>query len=182
MLERVRLVDFSNKWASSTLNGYQAKYNILMDFDRTFHLTSLTTSRLPYPPHGPAISIMWAQEWYMLFPADWQRRHPLRERTITFGMGRGLRSAASHFWLMDLLYTHPEHLTTGFKDRPTFVSKCSPTDELTYTNFTKGLRRRIGDHPNPSTVLLDHHIHWINWYFQTLYQQASTTAQRIEAA
>jgi hypothetical protein len=106
----------------------------------------------------------------------------LRERNITFGTGRGLRSAASHFWLMDLLYTHPEYLTTGFRDRPTFVSKCSPTDELTYTYFTEGLRRRIGDHRNPSTVMLDHHIHWINRYFQTLYQQASTTAQRIEAA
>jgi hypothetical protein len=125
---------------------------------------------------------MWTQEWYMLFPLDWRRKNPLRKRNITFGTSQGLRSAASHFWILDLLYTHPEHLSTGFKDRPIYVERCSPTDELAYTYFTEGLRRRVGDHPNPSTVLQDHHIHWLNLYFQTLYQQGSTQQQRVDAA
>jgi hypothetical protein len=182
MLERVRLVDISNKWASNTLKGYQSKYNIFAEFDRTFHTASLPATRLSHPPKGPSISTMWTQEWYMLFPADWRRKNPLREKNITFGTGRGLRSAASHFWLMDLLYTHPENLTAGFKERPTFVERCNPTDELMYTYFTEGLRRRIGDHPNPSTVLQDHHIHWINRYYQSMYQHAPTQMKRIEAA
>jgi hypothetical protein len=131
MLERVRMVDISNKWAASTLKGYQSKYNVFSEFDRTFHLTSLLATRPSHPPCGPSIPLMWTQEWYMLFPANWRRKNPLRERNITFGTGRGLRSAASHFWILDLLYTHPENLTTGFKDRPTFVEqRCSPTDEL----------------------------------------------------
>jgi len=182
MLERVRLVDISNKWATSTLTSYQSKFNVFSEFDRVFHTTSLQPTRPVHPPCGPSIPLMWTQEWYMLFPSDWRRKNPLRERNITFGTGRGLRSAASHFWILDLLYTHPEHLTTGFKDRPTYVDRCSPTDELAYTYFTEGLRRRVGDHPNPSTVLQDHHIHWLNLYFQTLYRHGSTKQQRVDAA
>ena len=97
MLERVRQVDISNKWASNTLKGYQSKYNIFAEFDKTFHTTSLPATCLSHPPNGPSISTMWTQEWYMLFPADWRRKNPLREKNITFGTGRGLRLAASHF-------------------------------------------------------------------------------------
>ena len=41
MLERVRLVDISNKWAASTLKNYQSKFNVFSEFDRVFHTTSL---------------------------------------------------------------------------------------------------------------------------------------------
>jgi hypothetical protein len=184
MLERVRMVDISNRWAASTLSkGYQSKYYVCLEFDRTFYTTSLLATRPSHTPCSPYSNpLMWTQEWYMLFPADWRQENPLRKRNSTFGTGRGLRSAALHFWILDLLYTHPENLTTGFKDRLAFVERCSPTDELGYTYFTEGLRRRVGDHPNPSTVLQDHHIHWLNRYFQSLYQQASKRHQWLDAA
>jgi hypothetical protein len=77
---------------------------------------------------------MWAQERYSLYPSEWRRRHSdLLEATVKFGSIRAIRSAASHFWIWDLLLTQPDKLTLGFKDRPTMVHGCSPTDEIAYT-------------------------------------------------
>jgi hypothetical protein len=102
------------------------------------------------------------------------------DAAIKFGSIRAVRSAASHFWIWDLLLTHPERLTLGFKDRPVVVEGCSPTDEVAYTFFTDGMKRRIGDNPQPSATLLLHHLLWINSYFDQLYRSAETIDRRID--
>jgi hypothetical protein len=49
------------------------------------------------------------------------------------------------------------------------VEACSPTDQASYTYFTEGLRRRLGDHPRPSTVLTGKIMRWIDdWFYQLL--------------
>jgi hypothetical protein len=93
-------------------------------------------------------------------------------------MVRALRSAASHFWTLDLLQSHPDQLTFGFKDRPQLVKACSPTDQVAYTYFTEGMRRRLGDPPQPSTVLTGTHMHWIERYYLSLYFNAKTRTDR----
>jgi hypothetical protein len=103
MLERARLVDTSNKWSTGTLKAYQSKYNVIGAFERNFELSVLPVSRPRHPLDGSAIRLMWAQERYSLFPAEWRKRHSLLEETIKFDTVRGMRSAASHFWTLDLL-------------------------------------------------------------------------------
>jgi hypothetical protein len=161
MLERARLVDTSNNWSKNTLKTYKSKFNILRDFEHDLHVRVMPHFPPDHPPNGPAIRLMWAQERYSLYPADWWKRKVLGEEAIKFGTIRALRSAASHFWTLDLLQTHSDQLTLGFKDRPQLVQACSPTDQVAYTYFTEGMRRRLGDHPTPSTVLTGQHMRWI---------------------
>jgi hypothetical protein len=170
MLERARLVDTANKWSSSTLKAYQSKYNPIADFERDPQVRVLPMTRPAYPPsNGPAIRLMWAQERYSLYPSDWRKKQGLHEEAVKFGTLRAMRSAASHFWILDLLNTQTDQLTFGFKDRPVIVEACSPTDQASYTYFTEGLRRRLGDHPQPSTVLTGKIMKWIDdWFFQRL--------------
>jgi hypothetical protein len=105
MLERARLVDTANKWSSSTLTAYRSKYNVIAEFERDFQVSVLPTTRPAYPPHGPAIRLMWAQERYTLYPTDWRKKHGDHEEAVKFGTIRAMRSAASHFWILDLLNT-----------------------------------------------------------------------------
>jgi hypothetical protein len=134
MLERARLIDLTNHWARGTLKAYQSKFSILDEFSRDLHVSVLTLSTLAYPPNGEAIPLMWAQERYSLYPSEWHRRVSAKTDPVKFGSVRAIRSAASHFWIWDLLLAHPDRLTLGFKDPPVVVEGCSPTDEAAYTS------------------------------------------------
>jgi hypothetical protein len=122
---------------------------------------------------------MWAQERYSLFPSEWRKKNSALEKSVTFGTIRGIRSAAAHFWIWDLLHTHSNKLTLGFRDRPTIVNGCSPTDKVAYTYFTDGLKRRMGDNPKPSTVLLLEHMIWLDRYYDSVFTQATDPLVQI---
>jgi hypothetical protein len=182
MLERARLVDTTNHWSTGTIKTYQSKYRILQEFERTFELSVLHPTRLLSPLHGAAICLMWAQERYSLYPAEWRKKHRLTDEVVKYGTVRALRLAAAHFWVWDLLHTRPNRLTLGFRDKPTVVSGCSPTDEVAYTYFADGMRRRMGDHPKPSMVFLLSHAIWVSRYFESLFAQAVTLERQLELA
>jgi hypothetical protein len=183
MLDRARLIDTMNHWTEGTLKTYRSKFNVLAAFQQDLGVDPHPPHRLcPRPPHGPGITLQWAQLRYSLYPNDWHKRNADRARTITYGTIRSLRSAASHIWLWDWLITEPDHITAGFRDKPTLVARCNPTDELSYTYFADGQRRRIGDQPKPSAVLLLSHILWIERHFETLYRQATTVASHTSIA
>jgi hypothetical protein len=61
------------------------------------------------------------------------------------------------------------------------VSGCSPTDEILYTYFTDGLRRRVGDNPKPSAVLLLHHILCMEKCFDDIFANVTDHLGRIDA-
>jgi hypothetical protein len=115
------------------------------------------------------------------YPSEWRKKASALEEAVTFGTVRGLRSAASHFWIWDLFQSCPDRLTLGFKDRPTLVQQCSPTDEVVYTYFTEGMKRRMGDHPKPSAVLLLSHMIQIDHHYLDLFRQAPNLQVRIGA-
>jgi hypothetical protein len=144
MLERARLVDTSNNWSKGTLRTYKSKFNVLRDFKRDLHVRVIPFTPPTHASNGPAIHLMWAQERHALYPSDWWKRNRLGAEAIKFGTIRALCSAASHFWTIDLLHTHADQLTFGFKDRHEMVQACSPTDQVTYTYFTEGMRRQLG--------------------------------------
>jgi hypothetical protein len=123
---------------------------------------------------------MWAQARYSLYPAEWRKKHRLTDEVVKYGTVRALRSAATHFWVWDLLQTNPNCLTLGFRDKPMIVAGCSPTDEVAYACFTDGMRRRMGDHPKPSSVFLLAHAIWITQYLETFFEQARDPTRRLE--
>jgi hypothetical protein len=101
---------------------------------------------------------------------------------VKYGTVHALRSSAAHFWIWDLLQIHPNRLTLGFRDKPTVVLGCSPTDEVAYTYFADGMRRRLGDKPKPSMVFLLTHALWIARYLISLFAQAVTCDRKLELA
>jgi hypothetical protein len=180
MLERARFIDLTNHWAKGTLKTYGSKFNVLIGFSQELEVPVCVPRPLDRPPFGKAIKIMWAQERYSLFPTDWHRRNARRETTVSYGSVRAICAAASHFWIWDLFVSHPERLTLGYKKRPLLVEGFSPTDETMCMFFTHGMKRRLGDHPKPSAVLLVEHVIWINKHLDERFLAAPTDAIKIE--
>jgi hypothetical protein len=160
MFERVRTLDMLHKWASGTHWTYHSKIRIFRAFERDLGVPVLPLTPLLRPPNGPSIPLMWAQEWYSLYPACWKRDAATVTSPVAAGSIRAMRSAASQFFALDLLTAHPEHLVE-LNDKPIFVIGCSPTEELSFTHFTAGMKQRIGEHSKPATPLLESHVSWI---------------------
>jgi hypothetical protein len=181
MLDRARLIDMAGHWAPGTLKTYQSKWRVIRAFEADFDLTCLTNSPVASPPHGPVIRLMWAQERYSLYPARWQRHADAEQSSVQYSTVRALRSAASHYWVLDLLQTTPHGLTLGFKDRLTVVGGCSPTDELAFTFFADGMKRRMGDHAKAAVPLLDKQVRWMDNYWRTQLLAPTTNKVKREA-
>ena len=130
MLERMQTLDMLHKWAPGTLATYYSKIRICRDSKCDLGVPVLPVSALICPPHGPSIPLMWAQERYSLYPARWKRNSDTSTATVVWNTIRALRSAAGHFFALDLLTAHPEFLVADQHDKPILVNGCSPTDEL----------------------------------------------------
>jgi hypothetical protein len=173
MLERATTVDIYNHWSHGTMKTYKSKFRVLQAFEQDFRVSALPRPTLVRPPDSEARPIMWAQERYSLYPARWKRSAGLPDANVKWGTIRALRSAAAFQSTFNLMQSIPEQLVYGFRDKPTVVSACNPTDELVYTVFSDGMRRRIGDKSNPSAILLDQHVSWMNRHFYAAFRSAT---------
>jgi hypothetical protein len=160
---------------------FNFKIRICRDFECDLGVTVLPVSALICPPHGPSIPLMWAQERYSLYPARWKQNSDTSTATVVWNTIQALRSAAGHFFALDLLTAHPEFLVADQHDQPILVKGCSPTDELAYSHFTAGMKRRVGEHTKPATPLLERHIKWIDDLVERQYTAATTSRQRRKA-
>jgi hypothetical protein len=181
MLERATIVDTFNHWSRGTLSTYKSKAKVLRDFETDFGYSVLPRPRMSHPPDGLSRPLMWAQQRYSLYPARWRRHQDGPEATIKFGTIRGLRSAAALQNTLNWIQSQPHHVTVGYKNQPTGVSVCNPTDEMAYTFFTDGMRRRLGDESNPSAALLDQHVAWIDRHFNDVYATTLDPIVKVNA-
>ena len=118
---------------------------------------------------------MWAQERYSLYSACWKRYSNSPSSTVVFGSIRGLRKAVAQFYALDLVTANPDRIMMDAnKSRPVVVQGCLPTDDLGYSHFTSGMKRRIGEHSQPSTALLERHVKWIDDLVENQFRQAFT--------
>ena len=181
MLERMRMIDLVSHWADGTHQSYQGKIRVLREFENTFAIPMLLPTPTSYPPNGVSIPLMWAQERYSLQPSTWKRNSNTPSgSTISFVTVRGLRSAASHFFALDLINSDPYKLIADQQNRPTTVPNCSPTDELPFTWVSNGMRRRLGDESKPSTALLHPHIQWMTDQLEALFRQEQSSERRSD--
>jgi hypothetical protein len=180
MLERATIVDVYNHWTHGTMKAYKSKLNVISDFERDFKVPVLPRPQIARPPASESRPLIWTQERYSLYQARWKRTVGSTENTVKWGTIRALRSAAALQSTFNLLQSIPERLIFGFRDKPTVVSACNPTDDLGYTVFSDGMKRRIGDKSFPSAVLLDQHISWMNHHFRNVYNSATDLKVRLE--
>jgi hypothetical protein len=79
------------------------------------------------------------------------------------------------------MQSRPDNVTVGLKNQPTMmVPRCNPTNEMSFTYFTNGMRRRLGDKSNLSAVLLDQHITWIDNHLREVFRSAEDEDVRLE--
>jgi hypothetical protein len=124
---------------------------------------------------------MWAQERYSLYPARWKRSASSHTDTVVWNTIRALRSAAGHFFTLDLLTAHPGRLVADHRDQPVLAHGCAPTNELGFSHFSASMKRQVGEHTQPSAPLLEKHIQWIEDLVERQYHAATTSIQRRTA-
>jgi hypothetical protein len=180
MLERATIVDTANHWSRGTMKAYQSKARVLHQFEADFRVSLLPPPVMAHPPDGKSRLLMWAQQRYSLYPARWRRHQEDAASTVKFGTIRGLRPAAAFQNTLNWIQSRPDQITVGLKNRPTMVHHCHPTDEMAFTYFTDGMRRRLGDKTNPSAVLLDQHITWIDNHLREVFRSTNDGDLRRE--
>jgi hypothetical protein len=137
MFERMRMIDSMNWWQHRTLKQYGPHLKYLCQFDHYYEVKTLDPSVLIRPPVTPAIPIMWALLNYSL------RNNKAGER-IKHNTVRGIKSAASLFYTLDMQMAHPRKVMRDSQQRGVVMERVSPTDEAGTTFGTKGMARRMG--------------------------------------
>ena len=113
---------------------------------------------------------MWSQYEYSL------HKGKNGEENIKFSTIRGQRSAASLYYRWNTLMSNPGKVTHS-EDACHFHEEVLPTDDMSYTLMSKGLKRRLGTEANKSQALRFAHIKFLDQQFREEYQAAKTWEQ-----
>jgi hypothetical protein len=153
MLERMRIIDQANAWSQGTHRNYQALLGKLQCFQASYDLNLLQPTLLVHPPRHPSIGVMWAQQQYTLQAPS--SAHSQSGESVLFGTARGLRSAASQYYLWDCQIAHPERTLRDPKTRKVYLADgVSPTDAMGYGLMATGMSKRMGDESKPPLLSL----------------------------
>jgi hypothetical protein len=102
LLERMRIIDIAHSWSPGNDVQYQSKLGYLRLFERRHPGLHILSALAPsWPPSGPVIPLMRAEEAYSLKQSN--RRGDAR---VTYGTVRQLRAAASQFHMTGLINGH----------------------------------------------------------------------------
>ena len=174
-LERMRILDTMNRLAENSHRTYKYPIRRVQQFERDYGVRILRPTPLTAPSHSACIPLMWAQLHHTLLPGK-------KEGTkVQFSSSRQTRSAVSAFYQWDLAISRPEQaMSTG--DHSLTTPHVLPTDELCYTHFSAGLKKRMGDNAKKSTPLRFQHVCFLHDQFEASYHAANTTALQHEAA
>eukprot|EP00956_Cyclotella_meneghiniana_P001836 scaffold2011_cov26-Cyclotella_meneghiniana.AAC.6 len=132
-VERMRIIDMANAWATGTHRIYQQKLTVIRAFETTHQFGFLSLPQLPSPPVTVDIPLMWIHESYSLRPST-----KVADSTVAFASIRSLRSAAT---------------TTG---SPVTVPGHG---QLLFPSVHQGhMTGRLVTESNPATALLFRHV------------------------
>jgi hypothetical protein len=165
MFERMRMIDAMNWWQHRTLQHYGPHLKYLFQFDRFYGVRSLQPSPLARPPRTPAIPIMWSLLNYSLrYNKDGAR---IKHQTV-----RGIKSAASLYYALDMQMAFPRQVLRDSQQRGIVMERVSPMDEAGTTFGTKGMARRMGTESKPSWALAHIHIAYIDARLEEAFLRA----------
>jgi hypothetical protein len=174
-LERMRILDTMNRLAEGSHKTYKYPIRRIQRFESQFGVHILRPTPLASPSRSACVPLMWAQLNHTLLPGKEEGSR------VKFSSSRQTRSAVSAFYTWDLAMSRPEQATSAGKG--TLVGlHILPTEELCYTHFSSGLKRRMGDEAKKSTALRFRHISFLDHQFETMFHSAPTEAVAHEAA
>jgi hypothetical protein len=174
MLERMRMIDAAHNLAATTIATYGRSLNRLQRFTAWSGVPTLVPTVLRHPPVSPALGIMYAQLQHSVQPTA-------SGETVTYGVARQLRSAASAYYQNDLAAAYP-HQATMEQRRVRVLQHIAPTDSLHFTMQGKGMARRMGTASKPSWALSHVHIAYIDQHLNTAFRRSSDPMDRHELA
>ncbi len=155
MLERMRMIDASNSWASGTRSTISSKMRTLRKFLNDFSIREgvlLPEGRVKGPPNGPALPLLWAMEHYVLQPS----RHKFYDY-ITYNTARGLRTCLHQYlsWQGSLM---TEGKAYREKDRLFMDNDIGASGSLIVQLSVKGMENRLGTANKPAVALQHRHV------------------------
>jgi hypothetical protein len=176
-LERMRTLDIMNRLAEGSMRTYKYPLRRVQAFETRFGVCILRPSPMTKPSTSPCIPLMWAQLDHTLQPGS------TPGSTVKYSSARQVRSAVSTYYQFDLAMSRPEQVMTfGKGDKSWVTGHVLPTDEMIYTQFSIGLKRRMGDAAKRSAALKYAHIKFLDGCYQEQYRLATTATARHEAA
>jgi hypothetical protein len=176
-LERMRILDTMNRLAAGSHKVYKYPIRRVQKFEVDYGVRILRPTPLLAPSPSACIPLMWAQLDHTLQPGKQEGSR------VKFGSARQTRSAVSSYYQWDLAVSRPEQaMTTGKGDKSLITPYVVPTDEISYTHFSTGLKKRMGDSAKKSTALRFPHIVFLNEQFELSFQAATNSDARHEAA
>jgi hypothetical protein len=170
------LIDTYNSWAAGTLAVYRPLLNYLHEFEEWSGVKTLKATVLIRPPVDCSISLQWAQLSYSVKP-----RAQGGGQGVAYGTARGVRSAASYYYIWDLSQCFPDRAVRDQR-RGKLVAHVMPTDALSYSLFSAGMSRRMGDRSISSWALSHVHISYIDKNLDRAYLEAKTAAGKHDFA
>jgi hypothetical protein len=180
-LERMHLIDMvHHDWSLGTHGTYQTKLHIIRNFEQHYGVHVLCSTPLRCPPSGTNIPLVWCQEAYAL-RKFLTKRHSGSDMNLAFSTIRQLCSAASQFLAWDMMISQPDR---AFMDHQHCVLEqpCRPTDGLSYTLYTGGLRAHVGDQTDPLVALIDCHVCALDQELNLSYLQCRTPHEKCAYA
>ena len=171
------MLDTMSRLAEGSMRTYKYPLRRIQRFEAQFGVTILQPTLISTPSTSACIPLMWAQLDHTLQPGK-------REgTTVQYSSARAVHSAVSAYYQFDLAVSRPEQaMAAGSGDRSLVTDHVLPTDEMIYTQFNKGLRRRMGDTSKKSFALKYSHIKFLDECYQEQYRLATTPQARHEAA
>ena len=148
---------------------------MLKRFEHKYEATILQSTSLQYPPHSPDIPLMWAQIAYGLRQGSSRRQSSddADGTRLAFSTIRSVRSAASQFYAWDAMVSQPAGSFLDERDRLIY-QPVRPTDSLSYSLFSGGMRARVGDEARPAMPLLDRHVRSLDSSLDESFRRACT--------
>jgi hypothetical protein len=172
MMERMRMIDMASHWADSTMKKYGGKLGYLQRFGIHYGVKVLDAPALMVPPQSPAVPLAWAT---LLYSLRQTRRRDGEMANLKYSAIRGLRSAASWYYRMDMLARYPRRVMQDKTRRGMILDYVSPTDELGMTLGASAMAQRLGTEASKSWALSHVHIAYIDAILETRYWAAETT-------
>lgn len=176
-LERMRILDTMNRLAEGSMQTYKHPLRRILRFEQQFGVRILRPTPLTAPSTSACIPLMWAQLDHTLRPGK------TPGSTVKYSSSRQTRSAVSAYYQWDVAISRPEQAMTSGKGEKSWITPhVLPTDEIGYTHFSTGLRRRMGDVAVKSAALKYAHIKFLDDQFRAGFHTATTRALQHEAA
>lgn len=170
----MRILDIANSWSANTYRTYSPKLTLIRKFELAHPgLRILAVPTLLKPPRTAAIALAWVESGYSTQSSPIPHRH-----NMAFGTIRQLRSAAGWHHTLALLVGTAEGLVYDEKQKKTLFQGTVINHEASLTRFSKGLKERIGDTPEPSWALLDRHIRAFDCFFDNNYHRSTSPTSR----